>query len=47
MVLISSKDFGDEVSADNASFHDAGEFVAAWEMVAVGLIERAARAWVT
>lgn len=46
MVLISSKDFGDEVSADNASFQDAGEFVAAWEIVATGLIERAASAWV-
>ena len=47
MVLISSKDFGDEVSADNASLQDAGEFVAAWETVTAGLIERAARAWVT
>ena len=47
MVLISSKVLGDDVSADNASFQDAGEFVVAWETVAVGLIERAARAWVT
>ena len=47
MVLINWKDFGEDVSADNASFQDAGEFVALWETAAVGLIERAISAWVT